>query len=292
MPDTTPAPKVGTLFLVATPIGNLEDITARALRILREVSLIAAEDTRVTRKLLAHFDIHTPLTAYHEHSTDAKENALLSRLLSGDSVALVSDAGTPAISDPGAELVALAVQNAVRVEPIPGACAAIAGVIGSGLPTGRWVFEGFLPRPKSDRRERLAQVAHESRTMIFYEGPHRLKETLSDLERTFGSHRNACVAREVTKKFEEWIRGSLSEISAHFDTNEPRGECVIVVAGRSEGETAPNAPEAVSPDSLIRAALERGLTPKDAAREVATATGMSRNDAYTLVQSLRDADPI
>ena len=138
MPDETPAPP-GTLFLVATPIGNLEDITARALRVLREASVVAAEDTRVTRKLLAHFDIHTPLTAYHEYSTDAKENRLIARLLSGESVALVSDAGTPAISDPGADLVALATKNGVRVEPIPGACAVVAGLIGSGLPTGRCV---------------------------------------------------------------------------------------------------------------------------------------------------------
>ncbi len=286
MPETTPAPKIGTLFLVATPIGNLEDITARALRVLREAAVIAAEDTRVTRKLLAHFDIHTPLTAYHEYSTDAREDALLARLLRGESVALVSDAGTPAISDPGADLVALAVRNGVRVEPIPGACAAIAGMIGSGLPTGRWVFEGFLPRPKSDRRERLAEIAGETRTMIFYEGPHRLQETLSDLQKTFGPGRAACVAREVTKKFEEWVRGSLAEVVAHFDANEPRGECVVVVAGRADGEAIVNAPEPVSPESLALAALERGLTTKDAAREVATATGMSRNEAYTLVQSL------
>lgn len=290
MSDTTPAPKVGTLFLVATPIGNLEDITARALRILRESSVIAAEDTRVTRKLLAHFDIHTPLTAYHEHTTDARENALLDRLLRGESIALVSDAGTPAISDPGADLVALAIAHDVRVEPIPGACAAIAGVIGSGLPTGRWTFEGFLPRPKSDRRERLAEIAGESRTMIFYEGPHRLKDTLSDLEKTFGPLRAACVAREVTKKFEEWVRGTLTEVSAHFDTNEPRGECVIIVSGRAANEAIPNTPEAISPQSLAQAALERGLTPKDAAREVATATGMSRNEAYALVQSLRSIE--
>lgn len=288
MSDITPAPKVGTLFLVATPIGNLEDITARALRVLRESSVIAAEDTRVTRKLLAHFDIHTPLTAYHEHTTDARENALLDRLLRGESIALVSDAGTPAISDPGADLVALAIAHDVRVEPIPGACAAIAGVIGSGLPTGRWTFEGFLPRPKSDRRERLAEIAGESRTMIFYEGPHRLKETLSDLGKTFGPLRAACVAREVTKKFEEWVRGTLTEVSAHFDTNEPRGECVIIVAGRAENEAILNTPEAISPESLAQSALERGLTPKDAAREVATAIGISRNEAYALVQSLRN----
>lgn len=292
MSEKTPEPNVGTLFLVATPIGNLEDITARALRVLREASVVAAEDTRVTRKLLAHFDIHTPLTAYHEHTTDARENALLERLLGGDSIALVSDAGTPAISDPGADLVALAIRHGVRIEPIPGACAAIAGVIGSGLPTGRWTFEGFLPRPKGDRRERLAEIARESRTMIFYEGPHRLKETLSDLEKTFGPDRAACVAREVTKKFEEWVRGSLAEVSAHFHANEPRGECVILVAGRGEGEVAPDAADTATPEMLIRAALERGLRPKDAAREVATATGMSRNDAYALVQSLRNAESV
>lgn len=288
MTDTTPAPKVGTLFLVATPIGNLEDITARALRVLREATLVAAEDTRVTRKLLSHFDIHTPLTAYHEHSTEAKGNALLTRLLAGDTVALVSDAGTPAISDPGAELVALAIENGIRVEPIPGASAVVAGLIGSGLPTGRWVFEGFLPRPKSDRRDRLAGIARESRTMIFYEGPHRLRETLADLQKTFGPGRPACVAREITKKFEEWVRGSLAEVSEHFDAHEPRGECVILVAGVGEGEAPVDSVDAETPETLIRAALARGLSPKDASREVASATGISRNDAYTLVQSIRD----
>ncbi len=290
MSEDSPAPVSGTLFLVATPIGNLEDITARALRVLREVALIAAEDTRVTRKLLAHFDIHTPLTAYHAFSTDAKEGALITRLLGGDSVALVSDAGTPAISDPGAELVALAVAESIRVEPIPGACAAVAGIIASGLPTGRFVFEGFLPRPRGDRRERLAQIAREQRTIVLYEAPHRLKETLSDLRKTFGDDRAACVAREVTKKFEEWVRGSLAQVAAHFDATAPRGECVIILAGGAGVDAVSDGEPAASPEDLARAALGRDLSPKDAAREVATATGLSRNDAYALVQSLRACD--
>ena len=157
------------------------------------------------------------------------------------------------------------------------------------MPTGRFVFEGFLPRPRSDRRERLADVSRETRTLVFYEAPHRLKETLSDLAQTFGDTRQACVARELTKKFEEWIRGTLSEVAAHFDTTAPRGECVIIVAGLADGETAFAAPDAPTPRDLAENALARGLTPKDAARDVATATGMSRNDAYALVQSLRDA---
>jgi len=286
--DTAPVPIPGTLFLVATPIGNLEDITARSLRVLREVNVIAAEDTRVTRKLLAHFDIHTPLTAYHEYSTEARENALLSRLLSGDNIALVSDAGTPAVSDPGADLVALVAQAGVRVEPVPGACAAIAGLIASGLPTGRFVFEGFLPRPRSDRRERLAELSGETRTLIFYEAPHRLGETLGDLRKTFGDTRRACVGREITKKFEQFVRGTLAEVAAHFETTEPRGECVIVVTGLAAGETAFDAPLPPSPETLAADALARGLSTKDAAREVATATGMSRSDAYALVQTLRE----
>ena len=280
----------GTLYLVATPIGNLEDITARALRILREADLVAAEDTRVTRKLLAHFDIHTPLTAYHEHSTGAKENLLLDKLLAGTTIALVSDAGTPAVSDPGAELVAAAITAGIRVEPIPGACAAVAGLIGAGLPTGRFTFEGFLPRPRSDRRERLAEVAQETRTIILYEAPHRLRETLADLRKALGDDRPACVARELTKRFEEWIRGTLAEVDAHFEANDPRGECVIILAGRSGDDITPVA-EAPSTEMLARDALSRGLSPKDAARELSVLIpGFSRNDAYALVQRVREAD--
>lgn len=266
----------GVLYLVATPIGNLEDITARALRVLREVKVIAAEDTRVTRKLLAHFDIHTPLTAYHAHSADNRAERLLERLLAGESVALTSDAGTPCISDPGAELVAAAIHSGIRVEPIPGANALLPALIASGLPTGRFTFEGFLPRT-NDRRARIAEVAAETRTVILYEAPTRLLATLTDLQKVCGETRRAAVAREVTKKFEEFVRGTLPEIAARFKANPPRGECVIILEGASEKPLAAAPPDA---DALLADALKRGLSPRDAAREVARVTGLPRNAVY------------
>lgn len=279
MPESA---RVGTLFLVATPIGNLEDITARALRVLREADVVAAEDTRVSRKLLAHFDIHTPLISYHAHSSSGRQEALLARLLAGASVALISDAGTPCVSDPGAELVAEAAAAGVRIEPIPGASAPLAALIASGLPTGRFVFEGFLPRTKPDFRERVRQVATEERTTVLFEAPPRLLETLQALEKACGADRPACVGRELTKKFEEFVRGSLTEVIAHFQQTPPRGECVIVLGG-----APPREEEAPDADALLRAALEKGLSPKDAARSVADTTGLAKNALYQRVLALR-----
>lgn len=280
---TEPSTRVGTLFLVATPIGNLEDITARALRVLREVDLIAAEDTRVTRKLLAHFDIHTPLSAYHAHSTIGRQEALLERLRAGASVALVSDAGTPCISDPGAELVAQAIAAGARVEPIPGPSAVLHALIASGLPTGRFVFEGFLPRTKPDFRERVHQLAREERTTVLFEAPPRLVETLRALALACGEERPAAVGRELTKKFEEFVRGSLAELLLHFKETAPRGECVIVLGGASPAvEQAPDA------DALLGAALAQGLSPKDAARSVADATGLAKNALYARAIVLKE----
>ena len=281
-PGTVP----GTLFVVATPIGNLEDITARALRILREVDLIAAEDTRVTRKLLSHFDIHTPLTAYHAHTSEGRGNALIEKLVSGLSIALVSDAGTPAISDPGADLIAAAVAAGLRVEPIPGPSAIVTALVASGLPTGRFVFEGFLPRTKSDYRERLIAVARETRTTVIYEAPSRLVDTLRDLARVAGDTRWVCVAREVTKKFEEFRRGTLAEVADHFTATPPRGECVLIVSGSTGADMIGEAEEAAPMEAQLQAALERGLSPRDAAREVARATGRARNELYALVLRL------
>lgn len=284
MTDNAPAP--GVLYLIATPIGNLEDITARALRLLREVALIAAEDTRVTRKLLSHFDIHTPLTSFHAHTGDAKQDHLLRRLIEGDSIAVVSDAGTPLVSDPGAEFVAAAARAGVRVEAIPGPSAVLSALIGSGLPTGRFAFDGFLPRT-NDRRERLKEVVFERRTVILFEASPRLVETLEDLRRLAGDDRRVTVARELTKKFEEFTRGTLAEVIAHYRATPPRGECVIVMEAGSETAGAEQPPDT---DTLIRAALARGLSVKDAAREVATQSGRSRNEVYARVQELRDAD--
>ena len=275
----------GTLFVVATPIGNLEDITARALRVLREADLIAAEDTRVTRKLLAHFDIHTPLISYHAHSSEGREFELLEKLRRGMNIALVSDAGTPAISDPGAALIAAAIDAGFRVEPIPGASALISALTASGLSTAGFVFEGFLPRTKSDFRERIAAISREPRTTVFYEAPSRVVDTLRELAKAAGPDRRVCVAREITKKFEEFRRGTLSNVAAYFDATAPRGECVVVLAGRQEGEVAGSEPE-IDIEGQLRAALERGMSPRDAAREVARATGRARNELYALVLTL------
>ncbi|WP_395088829.1 16S rRNA (cytidine(1402)-2'-O)-methyltransferase [Armatimonas sp.] len=279
-------PRAGVLYLIATPIGNLEDITARALRLLREVDVIAAEDTRVTRKLLAHFDIHTPLISFHAHSSAGRQDALLGRLLAGAAVALVSDAGTPCVSDPGADLVADVVSAGVRVEPIPGASALLCALIASGLPTGRFVFEGFLPRTKPDFRERVKQLAREERTTILFEAPPRLIETLKALAAACGEDRPASVGRELTKKFEEHVRGSLAEIIAHFQETAPRGECVIVI-----GSAPPQPDVAPNPDALLLQALAEGSSPKDAARSVATTTGLAKNALYQRVLELREPTP-
>ena len=275
----TEAAPAGTLSLVATPIGNLEDVTARALRVLRECDLIAAEDTRVTRKLLAHFDIHTPLTAYHAHTTGGRSDALLAQLQAGKWIALCSDAGTPAISDPGAELVAAAIAAGVRVEPIPGPCAAISALIASGLPTARFSFEGFLPRTRGDRWKRVEQAVSETRTVILYEAANRLVELLDELAKAAGADRRVVVAREVTKKFEEYQRGTLAEVAAHYRATAPRGECVVVLEAAAAAATDGDAPDA---ETLLRAALARGQSPRDAVRDIARVTGLPRNDVYAL----------
>ena len=276
-------PPAGTLFIVATPLGNLEDVSFRALRVLRECGLIAAEDTRVTRKLLAHFDIHTPLVAYHAHSETGRSDALLDALQAGKSIALVSDAGTPAVSDPGAELVAQAIALGVRVEPIPGPSALLAALVASGLPTARFVFEGFLPRTKGDRWERVRAVCRETRTVVLYEAPPRLVETLDDLAKEAGGARRVVVGRELTKKFEEFVRGTLAEVSTHFRANPARGECTLVLEGAPETTLSA---DAAHPETLLRDALARGQSPRDAARDVARVTGLPRNDMYALVLRL------
>ncbi|KYH33815.1 16S rRNA (cytidine(1402)-2'-O)-methyltransferase [Neomoorella mulderi] len=268
---------MANLYLVATPIGNLEDITLRALRVLQEVDLIAAEDTRRTRELLAHYDLHTPLTSYHRHNQASKTPYLLKLLQEGRDIALVSDAGLPGISDPGEELVRRAIAAGIIVVPIPGANAALAALVASGLPAGRFVFEGFLPRAGKERRERLAALAAEERTLIFYEAPHRLVATLSDLLATLGERRVA-VGRELTKKFETIWRGLLSEAVAHFHANPPRGEITLVVAGAG--------PALLPAYDPARAAAEvaeleaAGLDRKEAMARVARRYGQPRREIY------------
>lgn len=224
----------GTLYIVATPIGNLEDITLRALNVLKEVDLIAAEDTRHTQALLSRYDIRTPLTSYHEHNERAKAPLLVARLRQGESIALVSDAGTPTLSDPGFRLVREAIQAGVRVVPLPGASALTAVLSAAGLPTDRFVFEGFLPAKKGQRRKSLRGLEGERRTLVFFEAPHRVKESLRDLWEVLGD-REVVVAREVTKLHEEFIRGQASEVAAELDKRDLRGEITLVVRG-CEGE--------------------------------------------------------
>jgi 16S rRNA (cytidine1402-2'-O)-methyltransferase len=226
---------MGTLFLVGTPIGNLEDVTLRALRVLREVSVIAAEDTRTTRKLLTHYDIHTPLTSFHDFSGPAKVRRLIERLADAD-VALVSEAGMPGLSDPGYPLVAAALAHDVPVTTVPGPSAVVSALVLAGLPTHAFHYLGFLPRKQGARRRLLGRVADELDTLVMYESPHRLLAALADVEAVLGS-RPAAVARELTKRFEEVVRGPVTEVRAHFARVPPRGAFTIVVAGAAATKT-------------------------------------------------------
>jgi 16S rRNA (cytidine1402-2'-O)-methyltransferase len=275
---------VGTLYLVATPLGNLEDITLRALRILRESRLIAAEDTRHTRKLLNHFEITTPTISYHEHSGPEGISRVLAALVEGD-VALVSDAGTPAISDPGAGLVAAALAAGYPVTPIPGPSAVITALIASGLPTDQFTFLGFLPRKTQERRALLTSVRDESRTLVLYEAPHRLRACLDDLLAVLGD-REACLARELTKVHEEWLRGTLAYLRAHYTREGPRGEYTLVIAGAqdmSHHEPVMSQVErGTTARERLRALLTEGNSTRDAAAQVAGELDISRREAYRL----------
>jgi len=226
----------GTLYVVATPIGNLKDITIRAVEVLKEVDLIAAEDTRHTKILTDHYGINIPLTSYFEHNRITKGDYLIKLLKAGKKIALVSDAGTPGISDPGAHIIGLAIENGIDVIGIPGPTAIILGLILSGMPTDRFIFEGFLPNKSGSRRNRLAELKDEKRSVIFYESPHRILKTLYDILDTFGDIR-ICVARELTKKFEEISRGRVSELAARFEKSKPRGEFLIVLNPKRGGES-------------------------------------------------------
>ena len=267
----------GILYLVATPIGNLGDFSPRAVETLRAADFIAAEDTRVSVKLLNHFDIKKPLVSYHEHNRAAAGQTILERLLSGETCALVTDAGTPAISDPGQELVALCAENGVTVQAIPGCCAAIAALAVSGLDTRRFTFEGFLPSGKRERRAALEELSGERRTMVFHEAPHRLRQTLSDMAELLGD-RPIALCRELTKLHEDTVRTALAQAAAFYRDNEPRGEYVLVVAGR-EGQDAPamTMEEGVARVVALR---DGGMKLKDAVRRVADDTGLPRNALY------------
>jgi 16S rRNA (cytidine1402-2'-O)-methyltransferase len=268
---------MGILYLVGTPIGNLEDITLRALRILREVPLIAAEDTRATRRLLDHFEIRQPLVSYFEHNEQARVEYLLGRLAEGD-VALVSEAGMPGISDPGFDLVRAAIAKGFRVEPIPGPSAPIAALAASGLPTSQFVYLGFLPRKPAERRKALAALRDERRTLVAFEAPHRLVATLRDLDAELGA-RPLVVARELTKLHEEFVRGSAVEVLAHFEMHPPRGEITLVIAGASEEASD----AAVDLEARIAALRGEGLAAGEIASRLARETGAPRRQVYRLL---------
>ena len=271
----------GTLYLVATPIGNLGDFSPRAVDTLENADFIAAEDTRVSMKLLNHFGIKKPLVSYHEHNHVTAGQSILSRLLAGETCALVTDAGTPAISDPGEDLVRLCAENGVPVYSIPGCCAAVSALAVSGLPTGRFTFEGFLTVNKKSRRERLEQLKTEERTMIFHEAPHKLRTTLADLRDAFGPERRISLCREMTKLHEETMRCTIGEAVDYYELTEPKGEYVLVVAGAEPAEE----PAATLDDGvrMVRQLREEGARTKDAVKEVAVHTGLSRNELYTAV---------
>lgn len=290
--------KKGTLYLCPTPIGNLEDITLRALGILKKVDIIAAEDTRVTLKLLNHYEIKTPLLSYHEHNKREKGPEIVLLLQEGKDVALVTDAGTPGLSDPGEDLVKLAVEAGIKVVPLPGAAAAVCALVASGLSTERFVFEGFLPRKTRDRRERLAEMAGESRTMVIYEAPHRLLKTLEDLRQALGN-RSIAIAREMTKVHEEFFRGTLEQAVERFTQTPPRGELVLVVGGRKDAAKAKamtfqnnKCPADAGQGEFdvkmhlkekFRHYTSMGFTRKQALKNAAGELGISRNEAYNLL---------
>jgi 16S rRNA (cytidine1402-2'-O)-methyltransferase len=286
--DSNPSqPLGGVLYIVGTPIGNLEDMTFRAIRILQTVSVIAAEDTRHTGKLLQHFQIKTPQISCHQHNIVSRLPALLERLYAGQQLALVTDAGMPGISDPGYELVQACVAQGIPVIPIPGPTAAITALSASGLSTDRFCFEGFLPAKGAERRARLVALASEPRTTILYESPHRLRQTLQDLSEICGADRWTVVSRELTKRYETFWRGSLADAITHFATTEPRGEFTLVMAGATA--IAPDVPS----EELIRQSLQmliaQGISKSQASRQVAKELNLSRREVYQFVLTFEDA---
>lgn len=272
----------GALFVVATPIGNLDDITLRALEVLKTVSLVAAEDTRTAKKLFDRHGIATPLISFHEHSGPARVSELVKKLEGGASVAIVSEAGTPGLSDPGEGLIASAAAAGIAVVPVPGAAAFVVALAGSGMSMKRVAFEGFLPAKPAERRKQLVALARESRTLAFYEAPHRIAESLADMRDAFGAARRGCVARELTKIHEEFDRAPLGELAERWATKEPRGEFTVLVEG------APEAAEASSDDveAALREALAAGKSVSAAAKEVAAALGRPRNVVYAMALRL------
>lgn len=284
--------KTGILYIVATPIGNIEDITLRALRILKEVDIIAAEDTRHTLKLLNYYEIKKRLVSYHEHNRIKQGKYLIEQLLEGNDIALVSDAGTPGISDPGEDIIKLAIEANINITVVPGATAVITGLILSGLPTDRFAFEGFLPMNRKSRKKRVAQLKKEQRTLVLYEAPHKLISTLDELYKNLGNRR-IVLARELTKKFEEVIRCTLEEAINFYRENTPRGEYVLVLQGCSKKEDnkeKDNEWAETTLDDHFNYWLEKGLERNDALRKVAEERGMSRREVYDGILKIKQKD--
>ncbi|MFC0190357.1 16S rRNA (cytidine(1402)-2'-O)-methyltransferase [Fictibacillus aquaticus] len=271
----------GALYLVPTPVGNLEDMTFRAVRILQESDIIAAEDTRQTKKLCSHFEIATPLTSYHEHNKEQSGRKLLEQLKEGKQVALVTDAGMPGISDPGYDLAVLCIEEKIRVIPLPGASAALPAVAASGLSTEMFTFYGFLPRGKKERKEQLERLSVFPSTLIFYEAPHRIKETLSAMIDVLGDRKGVTV-RELSKRYEEFCRGTLSELLAHFEQNEVRGEFCLVVEGGDPNAAADVTKwwEDLPLNSHVDHYINEGMKPKEAIKAAAADRGLPKRDVY------------
>ena len=269
-----------TLYLVATPIGNLADMSERALKVLSEVDFVAAEDTRNTQRLLTYFGINRPLVSYHEHNKVQSGERIIERLSSGESCALVTDAGTPAISDPGADLVKLCAERGIAVSSIPGACAAINALALSALPTERFCFEGFLPVANKERKKRLESLKSEERTMIFHEAPHKLRTTLDDMAATFGEGRKVSLCRELTKINEDVMRTTFGEAVRIYSEREPKGEYVLVVEGTSEQQAPPETELTV--EEQVAYYMEGGMSKMDAIKATAKSRGIPKNDVYKL----------
>ncbi|EEJ40899.1 16S rRNA (cytidine(1402)-2'-O)-methyltransferase [Limosilactobacillus vaginalis] len=270
----------GTLYLVPTPIGNLDDMTFRAVKVLTGADLIAAEDTRHTQQLLNHFDIHTPEISFHEHNTEQRIPELIGKLKAGLTIVQCSDAGMPSISDPGKELVAAAVKEGIPVVPLPGANAGLTALIASGLVPQPFYFYGFLERKHQQQVQELEQLRNRSETMIFYEAPHRLKKTLKVMAEVFGDDRQAVLARELTKRYEEFSRGSLAELTAFYDEHQPRGEYVVLIAGNPHPDEDVQNDEAGTPIEQIDQKISEGLSTNAAIKLVAKKNKLNRQELY------------
>ncbi len=277
----------GTLFLCATPIGNLEDMTFRVIRTLKEVDLIAAEDTRNSIRLLNHFEIQTPMTSYHEYNKYEKGRKLVEKLIEGQNIALITDAGTPGISDPGEELVRMCYEAGIQVTSLPGAAACITALTMSGLPTRRFAFEAFLPSDKKEREQVLAELGTETRTIILYEAPHRLVKTLKLLAERLGENRRITVCRELTKKHETAFATTIEEAAAYYEANDPKGECVLVIEGRSREEMAQEERarwEEMSVEEHMEYYISQGIDKKEAMKKVAKDRGVPKREIYNQLE--------